>query len=257
MTAISKAWVTMTDAATDADSPIDQALMQGYRDDLVHLREWLGASYYPGAAQDHSHDGVNSALVEWAHMDVFTASGSWTVPAGVTRCKVTVVAGGGAGGGQSGAGGTGGASSFGAYLTATGGAGAATWSASAANGGANGTGAGTAVQLAIGGESGHPSNPGIGVSGKGGSSVFGGGGRALVANLSAQPGQAYGAGGAGSGNSIAGSGAAGGGAGGCAVGIVTGLTPGGAVTVTVGAGGTCGGAYPGGAGKAGIVIVEY
>lgn len=64
MTAISKAWVTLTDAATDADSPVDQALMQGYRDDLVHLREWLGASYYAGAVQDHNHDGSNSALVE-------------------------------------------------------------------------------------------------------------------------------------------------------------------------------------------------
>jgi hypothetical protein len=64
MTAISKNWVTLTDAATDADSPVDQALTQGYRDDLVHLREWLGASYTAGAVQDHNHDGVNSALVE-------------------------------------------------------------------------------------------------------------------------------------------------------------------------------------------------
>lgn len=64
MTAISKAWVTLTDAATDADSPVDQALVQGIRDDLVHLREWLGASFFAGAAQDHNHDGSNSALVE-------------------------------------------------------------------------------------------------------------------------------------------------------------------------------------------------
>jgi len=64
MTAISKAWVTLLDAATDADSPVDQALVQGLRDDTVHLREWLGASYTAGAVQDHNHDGVNSALVE-------------------------------------------------------------------------------------------------------------------------------------------------------------------------------------------------
>lgn len=64
MAAISKAWVTLTDAATDADSPVDQALVQGIRDDLVHLREWLGASYTAGAVQDHNHDGQNSALVE-------------------------------------------------------------------------------------------------------------------------------------------------------------------------------------------------
>lgn len=64
MATISKAWVTLTDAATDADSPVDQALVQGIRDDLVHLREWLGASYTAGAVQDHNHDGQNSALVE-------------------------------------------------------------------------------------------------------------------------------------------------------------------------------------------------
>lgn len=63
MTSISKAWVTMLDSAVDADSPLDQALMEGLRDDLVHLREWLGANYIAGAVQDHDHDGVNSALV--------------------------------------------------------------------------------------------------------------------------------------------------------------------------------------------------
>jgi len=63
MTAISKAWVTIADGQVDPDSPIDTALMQGLRDDLVHLREWLGASYTAGAVQNHSHDGVDSALV--------------------------------------------------------------------------------------------------------------------------------------------------------------------------------------------------
>lgn len=64
MTAISKNWVAIGDAAVDADSPIDQALVEGFRDDLVHLREWMGASYTTGAVQDHNHDGSNSALVE-------------------------------------------------------------------------------------------------------------------------------------------------------------------------------------------------
>lgn len=60
MPAISKAWVTINDGAVDPDSPVDQALMEGMRDDLVHLREWLGASYFAGAVQDHDHDGSNS-----------------------------------------------------------------------------------------------------------------------------------------------------------------------------------------------------
>lgn len=64
MTAISKSWVAITDAQVDPDSPLDTALITGLRDDLIHLREWMGASFTGGAVQDHSHDGVNSTLVE-------------------------------------------------------------------------------------------------------------------------------------------------------------------------------------------------
>jgi hypothetical protein len=62
MPAPSKAWVIIADTAVDPDSPLDTALLTGLRDNLVHLEEWLGLSYT--AAQDHNHDGVNSALVE-------------------------------------------------------------------------------------------------------------------------------------------------------------------------------------------------
>lgn len=64
MTAISKNWVAIADTAVDPDSPLDTTLITGVRDNLVYLREWLGASYFAGAVQDHSHDGLNSALVE-------------------------------------------------------------------------------------------------------------------------------------------------------------------------------------------------
>ncbi len=60
MAAPSKAWVTIADSQVDADSPGDTTLVTGFRDDLVHLREWLGMSYT--AAQNHDHDGVNSKL---------------------------------------------------------------------------------------------------------------------------------------------------------------------------------------------------
>jgi len=63
MTAISKSFVVIADGAVDPDSPIDNALVQGLRDNDVHLREWIGASYTAGAVQNHSHDGVDSALV--------------------------------------------------------------------------------------------------------------------------------------------------------------------------------------------------
>lgn len=64
MAAISKAWVAIADSAVDPDSPGDSTLLTAVRDDLVHLREWLGASFFAGAVQDHNHDGSNSAAIE-------------------------------------------------------------------------------------------------------------------------------------------------------------------------------------------------
>jgi microcystin-dependent protein len=63
MPAISKAFVTIADGAVDPASPLDTVLMTGIRDSLVHLREWVGASYYAGAVQDHDHDGTNSKAI--------------------------------------------------------------------------------------------------------------------------------------------------------------------------------------------------
>lgn len=64
MPAPTKAWVNIADSAVDPDSPLDTALMTALRDNHIHLRDWLGASYAAGAAQNHNHDGVNSAAIE-------------------------------------------------------------------------------------------------------------------------------------------------------------------------------------------------
>lgn len=72
MAAITKSWVNILDGAVDPDSPIDAALMTGIRDDLVHLREWIGAGFFAGAVQNHNHDGVNSANVVLADNSVST-----------------------------------------------------------------------------------------------------------------------------------------------------------------------------------------
>jgi len=61
--AISKSFTNVADGAVDPDSPIDAALMTAQRDNDIHLREWLGKSYYAGAVEDHDHDGVNSKSV--------------------------------------------------------------------------------------------------------------------------------------------------------------------------------------------------
>ncbi|MFQ5736744.1 MAG: hypothetical protein ACE5GY_07760 [Thermodesulfobacteriota bacterium] len=61
MAAPSKSYTGITDSQVDADSPLDTTLMTALRDNIVHVREWLGGSYT--AAVDHDHDGVNSKPV--------------------------------------------------------------------------------------------------------------------------------------------------------------------------------------------------
>ena len=64
MAAPSKNFNAPTDGQVDGDSPVDTTLMTQLRDCLIHLEEWLGHSYT--AAQNHNHDGVNSALIQEA-----------------------------------------------------------------------------------------------------------------------------------------------------------------------------------------------
>jgi hypothetical protein len=61
MAAPTFSWNAITSAQTDAESPIDTTLMEGVRQNLVHLKEWLGDSFTP--AVDHDHDGINSESV--------------------------------------------------------------------------------------------------------------------------------------------------------------------------------------------------
>jgi hypothetical protein len=183
---------------------------------------------------------TNGTAASWTSLSqsiqVFTSSGTFTVPTGITSVRVTVV---GGGGGQSGAGGT---SSFGAHCSATGGGSVSTRTGGTGTGGdINVTGGTGATATSLGG---------VMHSGSGGSSLLGFGGPFSGA-YSAGTGYGAGVGGwAGAGCSPTGGNGAGGG--GTAIKFVTGLTPGGTVTVTVGAGGT-GTA----AGTGGIVVVEW
>lgn len=58
----SKNFTVIPDTAVDPDSPLDTTLMTALRDNDLHIEEWLGKDYT--AAQNHNHDGTNSALVE-------------------------------------------------------------------------------------------------------------------------------------------------------------------------------------------------
>ena len=179
---------------------------------------------------------------------VFTSSGTFTVPSGVTAVKVTMCGGGGAGRFNS-TGSSGGTSSFGGYVSASGGTRGAT-SSGGAGGGTSG-----ADFSATGGNGGQAAGGGVG-----GSTNFG---YAHVANaglLGGNGGNYYYSGTTASGYGNGGTAdseesSVGGGAGGYAIKYVTGLTSGGTVSVTIGAGGTVGDSR--GHGRAGIVFVEW
>lgn len=167
----------------------------------------------------------------FTNMQVFTSSGTFTVPAGVTKVKATVVGGGGGSGYTSKSGG--GTSSFGAFCSATGGT-------SSSSGGVlipGGTGSGGAVNLS--------GTPGVSFASTavntvigGNPSALGGYGQSGVAKISATSGILTA-----------------GGAGGCSIGIYS-VTPGANISVTVGAAGG-NGADSLAAPTAGVVIVEY
>ena len=189
---------------------------------------------------------------------VFTASGTFTIPTGVTALKVTVVGGGGGGGAGGGAfhGNAGGTSSVSSGTQAI-----TTVSATGGGGGIGGGGAGAVTVGGVG------SGGALNFQGKAGTyyisgSISNGGDAALFYGLGAiQTGTGIGAdgslyGGGGAGNGVDPD--QGGGGGGAAIQFFTGLTPANTLSVTVGAGAVkVGTTYAGGAGGAGVVIVEW
>jgi len=168
---------------------------------------------------------------------VFTSSGTFTVPTGVTSLKVTIIGGGGGGGsayqgGGTVTGGTGGTSSFGGYLSATGGTGGAGSNGNPLYGasGTNGTGGGSSFNSALA------------------PLAYGGGAGA--------GGQQYGYCGCSGGNVLVAQGGSGGN-GGVATGYIS-VSQGNIIAVTIGSGGT-GAAYGthGQSGSAGYCLVEW
>jgi hypothetical protein len=196
----------------------------------------------------------------------FTSNGTFTIPTGVTALKVTVVGGGGGGSGSgTGSGGTGGTSQV-----ASGTQSITTISATGGVGGYNGGSVG------LGGSGGVGSNGTLNIGGQGGgsislygggatagpaaggSSILGGGGSTTApSSVDGQAGRSYGGGGSSWADTF---GTAthlgGGGGGGAAISFLTSLTPGGTLSVTVGAAGTAG-TLSGYAGAAGVVIFEW
>lgn len=80
----SKNFTIIADTAIDADSPITADLMEDFRDNDIHLEEWLGLDYT--AAQNHDHDGTNSARIALsayhAQHIVDVGGASWSITTG-------------------------------------------------------------------------------------------------------------------------------------------------------------------------------
>jgi len=224
----------------------------------------------PGESADCYRSGaawvavVSTQLAGFARIARFTATGNWTVPAGVTRARIRVWAGGGGGGGN-GTAGSGGGAGGGGYgedimtglvpaavhavtIGAAGTAGANTATAASNNGGNGGTTSVGSLLSATGGVGGGGSASSAGASGAGGIGTGGGANAILAGGAGASAGSAAGAGAIGG---IGGAGAMGGGGGGTSAGAANaGAFPG-------GGGGGGAGTNPGAVGAAGLAIIEF
>lgn len=94
MAATTYTWNTITASQTDGDSPLDETLMEGSRQNQVTLREWLGDGYT--AAKDHDHDNVNSKTVVLGAGTVTTSrlsssTGSWTASGTAVDVEIDLV----------------------------------------------------------------------------------------------------------------------------------------------------------------------
>ena len=198
---------------------------------------------------------------------VFTSNGTFTIPTGITRLKVTVIGGGGGGGGSTISNGSAGGNSSVASGTQS-------ITTITANGGGGGS-AGNQSQRVAGGDGGSATNGDLNIRGGGGgngspdlssnfggSSSLGGGARAATNQNANGTAASVGYGGGGSGGRITGCGhfweGAGGGGGATAIKWLSSLTPGNTLSVTIGSGGNAGsGSFNGGAGAAGVVFFEW
>jgi len=219
-------WTNVPDSNLEPGDPIRSVDIIAIKDNTTALAE--GASGAPEIYQ--------KATQFSAKAQVFTSNGTFTIPTGVTRLKVTVVGGGGAGAasfasgcfGYAGAGGGGGGAAI-KWLTVTGG----TLAVTVGSGGqsssvASGTQSITTISATAGsaGNQNLPGGGGIGsngdlnirggagqsvyfefVSGSGGNSILGGGGQGVQTGTTA--GGVYGGGGAGHGNNTIAAGGAG------------------------------------------------
>jgi hypothetical protein len=105
----SKSFTVIPDSAVDTDSPITVTLMTEFRDNDIHLEEWVGRDYV--AEVNHDHDGVNSKALDGVLRaeQVFLTTGTtfYTRTAGTTKVRMMGTGGGGGGAADTALGGSG------------------------------------------------------------------------------------------------------------------------------------------------------
>jgi len=84
--AISQEWTDVVDGQVDSDSPVNQILMMAIKDDLYHLKYWLGKDYT--AADNHDHDDINSKSVVLGD-NVVTQAKMADAAIGIAELKLT------------------------------------------------------------------------------------------------------------------------------------------------------------------------
>lgn len=229
-------WTNITNAQLAIGAPIRSIDLLALRDNIISVR-----------------DAMNRA-------QIFTSSGNFVVPDGVSAVKVSINGGGGGGGvvygngggSGSGNGGNGGSSSFGGYVTCGGGGGGIGGYQAIAVGGSAGS-AGSAGAFVSAGSAGSADGTSGDSAGVKLYMVGSGFGKPVDTNTATG---SYGAGGAGTTGYNGGPGGGGGG-GGASVYWITGLISGSVIPVTIGAGGSISPNGGGKVGQSGYCIVEF
>jgi len=200
----------------------------------------------------------NSSTLAVSTRQVLTSGTTYTTPANVRQLRIRMVGGGG-GGGASGAnsGTAGGSTTFGGSLTAGGGGGGQHGASIGGTGGSGGTA--TGGNLNATGSTGGPGAKDTGnpTGGNGAAGVLGGAGSGGLQNSAGNAASAYGSGGGGGGGNLTTLNSAGGGGAGAYL-EATINTPSATYAYAIGALGAGGvaGSFAGGAGSAGIIIVD-
>lgn len=89
-------WQTIADTQTDANSPINEVLMNSIRQDLIHLQQTVygdGSGGFKTAVDGHDHDGSNSIVAANATNAAVAATANDVADGIITPAKLSLYSG--------------------------------------------------------------------------------------------------------------------------------------------------------------------